>query len=207
MQGLRDMVQEQEVQTLFPAYYGAPLFPTSYFFYLLTLQTPPDGCHFSKNTVLAAEVIDWNAIVWAAQSSQVLHYRHEALGRFAYLKQKSALQLVTRCSLALLSMESQSIQSMESKVIHLFLKETVKPKQINCIIKTLIFSRCLECPMWQLAFRSLLCKYWKWGESNPTTALMTFPCPDALCASQGFAGAACPTSCSTKRVERCQTEW
>ena len=42
----------------FPTDHGAPLFPSCYFFCLLMLQTPPDGCRFSKNTVLAAEVID-----------------------------------------------------------------------------------------------------------------------------------------------------
>lgn len=139
-QGLSDMVQEQEVQTISCLLRGHLCFPPAISFIYLRCKLLLMGVTSPKILCLPQKLlIDWNATVWAAQSSQVLHYGHEALGRFAQLKQKSALELVTRCSLALLSMESQSIQSMESKVIHLFLKEMLKTEQMNCIIKTLIF--------------------------------------------------------------------
>lgn len=178
-QVLRHVLQEQEAQTLFPTDHRAPLFPSCCFFCLLNIassswgmsllqkyQAYPRSCWLKCHSLSCSEQPSPTPRAW---SSRQVHPNKAEICAWAG-------HLWLPCE----SMESQSILLVESTVIHLFLKEMVKTEQMNGIINPLIFPCCLESPARQLSLRSLLCKYLKWVESNPTTALTTFPCPGAL---------------------------
>lgn len=157
-------MQEQEAQTLFPAENRAPLFPTCCFFYLLNIANSSWGVSFLQR-------------YWACWSSywlkcHILSYSEQPSpapwarsSRQAHPNKAEICSWTGHLWLPCEAMESQSILLTESTVIHLFLKEMPKTEQMNGIINPLISPCCLGSPEWQL---TLLCKYLKWVDPNPT---------------------------------------